>query len=140
MSSHHFGIAGLVLAVLLACGLYALKDQVQRVEGELRRAHAAVLAERGALDRLRTEWAMLNQPGRLARLAEAHLDLMPAHPGQIVRVTDLPFRADLALGGRSWPALLPSGGAVELRLKPYQPPARLSWPDGAAGRQAWGGR
>ncbi len=130
MSSHRFGMAGLVLALVLACGLYALKDQVQRVEGELRQVRAAAAAERSALGRLRAEWAMLSQPGRLARLARAHLDLVPAHPGQIVDVAEIPLRAEITLGRRSWPALLPSGGEIELRFKPYPLLGRLPGPSG----------
>lgn len=140
MISHRFGIAGLVLALLLAGGLYALKDQVLRIERELRHVRSAVTAERSALGRLRAEWAMLSQPGRLARLARAHLDLVPAHPGQIVDAAEIPFRADIALGRRSWPALLPSGGEVELRFKPYPLLSRLSGPNGTGGRQAMSGQ
>lgn len=134
MSSHPFGMAGLVLALFLAGGLYALKDRVQRIEGELRQVRAALTTERSALNRIRTEWAMLNQPGRLARLANAHLQLVPAHPGQIVKLSEIPFRTDVKLGQRSWQAVLPSGGEIELRFKP--PPALSRLAAGDAVRRA----
>jgi len=118
MTSRALGMIGLVLAVIVACVLYALKDQVQRLEGELHRARAAVAAERVALDRLRTEWALLNQPGRLERLAGKHLGLVPAQPGQIVRIADIPYRADLELMERQWQVVLPSGANAPLRFKP----------------------
>jgi hypothetical protein len=124
------GIVGLVLALLAAAGLYTLKDQVQHRERELRGLHVAISAERLALDRLRAEWAMLNQPGRIARLAAAYLELQPARPGQIVRVEAIPLRADLENGNRQLIARLPSGVDVPLRLKPA---ARLMVP--AVGRQ-----
>jgi hypothetical protein len=124
------GIVGLALALLAAAGLYTLKDQVQHRERELRGLHVAISAERLALDRLRAEWAMLNQPGRIARLAAAYLELQPARPGQIVRVEAIPLRADLENGKRQLIARLPSGVAVPLRLKPA---ARLIAP--AVGRQ-----
>jgi hypothetical protein len=124
------GIIGLALALLAAAGLYTMKDQVQHRERELRGLHVAISAERLALDRLRAEWAMLNQPGRIARLAAAYLELQPARPGQIVRVEAIPLRTDLENADRQLIARLPSGVDVPLRLKPA---ARLSAP--AVGRQ-----
>lgn len=119
------GIIGLALALLAAAGLYTMKDQVQHRERELRGLHVAISAERLALDRLRAEWAMLNQPGRIARLAAAYLELQPARPGQIVRVEAIPLRTDLENADRQLIARLPSGADVPLRLKPA---ARLSAP------------
>ena len=112
------GLASLALALLAACGLYLLKDQVQREERELQRVESALAAERGALSRLRAEWALLNRPARIARLARAHLALQPAAPGQIVAIETIPLRADLELDRLRLTAQLPSGGEVPLRLKP----------------------
>lgn len=109
---------GFALLLLAATGLYLLKDRVQELERELRATRVAIQTEHGRLDRLRAEWAMLNQPGRLARLAEAHLDLQPAEPTQVVEIGDLPYRDELLLSGRAWLARLPSGADVPLRLKP----------------------
>ena len=114
------GLASLALALLAACGLYLLKDRVQREERELQRVQSAIAAERGALTRLRAEWALLNQPGRIARLARAHLALQPAQPGQIVAIEQIPLRADLELDRLRLTAQLPSGGEVPLRLKPSE--------------------
>jgi hypothetical protein len=119
------GLVSLLIALLAASGLYTLKDQVRRREGELRGLQVAISAEKVKLNRLRAEWALLDQPGRLARLAGAYLELQPAQPGQIVRITDVPLRADLELEQRSLTALLPSGGEIPLRLKP---PDRLALP------------
>jgi cell division protein FtsL len=119
------GLASLLIALLAASGLYTLKDQVRRREGELRGLQIAISAERAKLNRLRAEWALLDQPSRLARLAGAYLHMQPAQPGQIVRITDVPLRADLELDQRSLTALLPSGGEIPLRLKP---PERLTLP------------
>jgi hypothetical protein len=131
------GLVSLALALLAAAGLYTLKDQVQRREAELRGLQVAIAAERVALDRLRADWAMLNQPGRIARLAAAYLKLQPASPNQIVTIDDIPLRLDLELAERRLIARLPSGGEVPLRLKPA---ARLALPAlatdaRAAGRQ-----
>jgi cell division protein FtsL len=129
------GVIALLLALLAAFGVYALKDRVLQVETELRRVQSAIRAERTALGRLRTEWAMLNQPGRLARLAQTHLDLVPAHPGQIARIADLPLHAELAQARRQWPVVLPSGAEATLRLKPHPwpGPALVAADDRSAG-------
>ena len=96
--STRLALVGLVIALIAACGLYVMKDRVNRLEGELRRQQAMIAAEQGRLHRLRAEWAILEQPGRIARLAAAHLDLRPASPTQMMTVADLPRRADLQLG------------------------------------------
>jgi cell division protein FtsL len=119
------GVGSLIAAVIAACALYLTKDTVRRLEGELRRLQTELAEERVAASRLRTEWAMLNQPGRIARLAAAYLELQPARPGQIVRVEAIPLRADLENADRRLIARLPSGADVPLRLKPA---ARLSAP------------
>ncbi len=135
------GLASLLIALVAAAALYTLKDQVRRREGELRGLQVAISTERGRLNRLRAEWALLDQPSRLARLAGAYLELQPAQPGQIVRITDVPLRADLELERRALNALLPSGVEIPLRLKP---PERLTlpgpWPQvPGKDRQAAGG-
>ena len=122
--STRLALGGLLLALVAACGLYIMKDRVSRLDGELRRQQAMIAAEQTRLHRLRAEWAMLEEPGRIARLAAAHLQLRPAHPTQIMRIDDLPRRAELLVAERQLPALLPSGAEVVLRFKPR----RLSLP------------
>ncbi len=119
------GLLSLMFALLAAAGLYVLKDRVRQLEREVHAAQLAISAEKTTLNRLRAEWALLNQPERLARLASTYLQLQPAQPGQIVGILDVPLRADLELEQRSLTALLPSGGEIPLRLKP---PERLVLP------------
>jgi cell division protein FtsL len=122
--SARLALGGLALALLAACGLYLMKERVNRLEGELQHQRAVIAAEQSRLHRLRAEWATLEQPGRIARLAEEYLSLRPAQPVQIMTVADLPRRTDLHLDEQPLRALLPSGAEVELRLKPR----RLSLP------------
>ena len=124
--SARLGVSGLVIALVAACGLYVMKDRVNRLEGELGRHHALVTAEQARLHRLRAEWAMLEQPGRLARMAAEHLDLRPAQPTQIMAIADVPRRADLGVDQRILRVLLPSGAEVDLRLKPQRPTSPLA--------------
>jgi cell division protein FtsL len=136
--SQRVGMFGLILALALACGLYALKDQVQRLELTLLSVREAVLAEQMALERLQTEWATLNQPSRLARLAQEHLGLVPVEPNQIMAITDIPLRSQMLLSSRSWQTELASGSTVTLRFKP-QSSAALAQVISAAGGRAAGG-
>jgi len=112
------GLASLSIAVIGACALFAMKDQVRRLEGELQGLHSAVSSERIAVGRLKTEWAILNQPGRIGRLATAHVGLQPAEPGQIMQIGDIPLRSEIELDSRRLQVVLPSGEAASLRLKP----------------------
>jgi cell division protein FtsL len=123
--SVRLALVGLAMALLAACGLYVMKDRVSRLEGELARQQALLADEESQLHRLRAEWAMLERPARIARLAAEHLDLAPAHPTQIMTVADLPRQADTQYAGQRLRALLPSGAEVELRLKPPRLPMPL---------------
>jgi cell division protein FtsL len=130
--STRLALGGLIIALVAACGLYIMKERVNRLEGELRRQQAMIAAEQSRLHRLRAEWATLEQPGRIARLAAAHLELRPADPTQIMTIADLPRRADLQDTERQLRALLPSGAEAVLRLKPR----RLSLPLGSMAEAA----
>jgi cell division protein FtsL len=118
--STRLALGGLALALLAACGLYLMKERVNRLEGDLLHQRAVIAAEQSRLHRLRAEWATLEQPGRIARLAEEYLKLRPAQPTQIMTIADLPRRTDLQLDEQHLRARLPSGAEVELRLKPRQ--------------------
>jgi cell division protein FtsL len=123
--STRLALGGLLIALVAACGLYIMKDRVSRLESELQRQEAMITAEQNRLHRLRAEAAMLEQPGRIARLAAAYLELRPAQPTQIMTIADLPRRADLQGADRQLRALLPSGAEVDLRLKPRRLSLRL---------------
>ena len=98
--------ASLMVAVFAACGVYALKDQVQSLEKDLRRVERAIDQERFEVTRLRAEWATLSQPARLTRLAKEHLKLEAAEPRQIAHIDDIPLRSEL--DRESAPALVSS--------------------------------
>lgn len=112
------GVLSMVLALLAAAGLFTLKDQVRRLEGRLAEVRTSLGKERQEIGRLRADWAILEEPERLARLAAEHLHLQPAQPGQIVDIDQLPFRVDLEFAGRRLRVRLPSGAETTLRLKP----------------------
>ncbi len=86
------GLLGLTIAIFAACGVYGLKNRVQDLERDLVRVERKIEEERIQIQRLRAEWATLSRPERLARLTEAHLELRPALPRQIVTIADIPRR------------------------------------------------
>jgi cell division protein FtsL len=73
--------------------LFHIKHQVRLLESELADTHAAILRHQEAIQVLASEWSYLNQPARLADLAERHLDYAPISAERIVRFDDLPVRA-----------------------------------------------
>jgi cell division protein FtsL len=120
-----------LLALALACGVYALKAKVRTLEHEVRQTTRQIADARTELHQLRTEWALLTRPDRIGVLAARHLDLEPPEPMRLVAITDIPFRSELRQGRRTWLATLPSGAATTLRLKPapglqgLPPPLRI---------------
>ena len=73
-----FLIAGLSGALLLHTS-----QNVHNTEGELARIVADVTREKESIRLLRTEWAYLNSPPRLEKLANQYLGLFPSDPALI---------------------------------------------------------
>ena len=78
----------LLLIVAVAAGiagvLFQVKYRVQDVEQEIAGLNAQIRADREAMHVLRTEWSYLNQPERIAELAERHLEMGLMEPLQVV--------------------------------------------------------
>jgi cell division protein FtsL len=82
----------LIVAGAVALGLYQVKYEVQRLEEELHQVRSDIRQDRVALHVLEAEWAYLNRPERLQRLASKHLEMGPAGAKQVAAVTALPPR------------------------------------------------
>jgi len=82
----------LIVAGAVALGLYQVKYEVQRLEEELHQVRSDIRQDRVALHVLEAEWAYLNRPERLQRLASKHLEMGPAGARQVAAVTALPPR------------------------------------------------
>lgn len=76
--------------VAMFMGVYLVKHNVQHVQREVANTRAQLVAERESLHLLKAEWAYLNRPDRLQRLAARHLDLTPMDSRQIGDVALLP--------------------------------------------------
>lgn len=80
----------MVLFAVLAIGVYLVKYSVQDVQREVAGLKTELATEKESLHLLSAEWAYLNRPDRLRKLADRHLDLVPLDSRQIDRVAVLP--------------------------------------------------
>jgi cell division protein FtsL len=104
----------LIVAGAVALGLYQVKYEVQRLEEELDQVRSDIRQDRVALHVLEAEWAYLNRPERLHRLAAKHLDMGPAGAKQVAAVTALPPR----ISGDEQPVRFASAGGADDQALP----------------------
>jgi hypothetical protein len=64
-------------------GLFQIKSRVQELSKELSEIDSQIKEEREFINILNAEWAYLNNPERLARLASKHLDIKPTQISQV---------------------------------------------------------
>jgi cell division protein FtsL len=77
---------GFILAAVIGVMLFHIKYQVLTLEQELAQTHQEIFKTEESLHLLRAEWAYLNDPKRLQKLAVQHLSMKP---GEIMQVVDL---------------------------------------------------
>jgi hypothetical protein len=101
------------LTLIAAAGaglyLYQEKHRAQLMDHEINRIVHATEQTRDRIGMLRAEWAALNDPDRLAGLAQQHLALQTMTPQQFVQLADLG-------------AHLPAVGAPSLPPPAIEPP------------------
>ncbi len=85
-------IAAVVVVGGLVFGLFQVKLAVQDLEQRLARLDRALLESETNIHVLRAEWAYLNRPERLAKLAARYLDLAPLRADQIAAIGRAPAR------------------------------------------------
>lgn len=111
------------LCMLAAAGslmyLYQAKHAAQVMDREIAGLIKTADQTRERTGLLRAEYAMLNDPERLAQLASAHLQLTPLAPAQFARLADLGSR----LPGPVAP--LPEPAIADDELPPAPEPAPL---------------
>lgn len=74
-----FGRSMLVMLLIAAAyyGLYLVKWEVRDLKQENTLLNAQIMQKEREIRVLQTEWAYLNRPERLKKLAELHLELAP---------------------------------------------------------------
>lgn len=79
-----------IITLLLFCacvfGLFQVKFKVQNLHREVAELQKQLEHEKNSIHVLKAEWAYLNQPERLQRLAEKFLNLAELKPEQIMLV------------------------------------------------------
>lgn len=85
----------------LSMGLYLVKYSVQNIQRSVAAARVELAQEKESLHLLNAEWAYLNRPDRLNRLADKHLALVPLSSKQINEVSALPAAAQVERPGPS---------------------------------------
>lgn len=85
----------LLLAAASGLYLYQTKHRAEVLDQQVARTLRQTAAVRERIGILRAEWALLNEPDRLGRLAAQHLDLQKLVPTQFVAVAELGARMPL---------------------------------------------
>jgi cell division protein FtsL len=78
-----------VIAVA-ACGVYFVKYSVQDMQRKVAALEEQLQQEQQALHLLRAEWAYLNRPERLSRLAADHLKMVPVAATSLTTLAAIP--------------------------------------------------
>ena len=97
--------AAIMVTLALAFALYHVKYETQAEQKKIHNLTADLAVEQDAIQVLRAEWSLLNQPERLEQLVRRHTQLQPLAPAQIVTMADLPSRPKALPGLESDPSL-----------------------------------
>jgi len=110
-----------LVCMLMAGGsglyLYQSKHRAQMLDREIGKTIKQTEQTRERIGMLKAEWALLNEPERLAELSKAHLGLRTLQPTQFVAVADLAARLPAPIAPNA------PKGPVELELEPEETPA-----------------
>ncbi len=116
----------LLAAILIGCGLYQLKYEVQAKEERLARLNRQIQLEQEAIHVLNAEWAFLNRPDRIADLANRHLELSQVVPAQFGRVATIPERSLIPVVAEADAPVAPTAPALVkvATTTPVKPPVK----------------
>jgi hypothetical protein len=89
-----FAASWLIAVTVGALALFYVSHTVERLEGNLAREQHAILQHQEAIHVLKAEWSYLNQPWRIADLAQRYLALAPLSADRVVGIKDLPQRLE----------------------------------------------
>lgn len=86
-------IVHMLCLAALGIGVYLVKYSVEDVQRDMKTLKRDLAVEKESLHLLNAEWAYLNRPDRLRRLADRHLELEPMDSRRIGNVGVLPAAA-----------------------------------------------
>ena len=94
----------MLLAGVSGLYLYQSKHRAQMLDREIERTLRAADVARDRISVLRGEWALLNEPERLAALSQSHLGLKSLTPSQFVTAAELGARLPMPVApGTTFP-------------------------------------
>lgn len=133
-----FTLVTMTAAAAAGLYLYQVKHTVSQFDRELRDINRRIEEVRERTQVLRAEWALLNEPERLRRVAQPLLALEPMAPTQFVRMEEMQrrlppprdFAGQPSLFAPPPPEIRPEGTVALAAVEPAAPPPR------AAGRAA----
>ncbi len=117
-----FAASWLIAVTVGALALFYVSHTVERLEEGLAREQHAILQHQEAIHVLEAEWSYLNQPRRIADLAQRYLALAPLSADHVVGIKDLPQRLELG-NDDVVPGVPPPSPAVT----PAQPTLASMW-------------
>lgn len=88
-----FEIALILLVLSATVHTFYIKSMSEDRSDEIRKLEAQIRDHEGAIDLLKADWSLLNQPNRVQNLVEAYreqLQLDVTEPEQIVTSSELP--------------------------------------------------
>ena len=103
------------LCIAVVIGLFAVKHNVQELEGRLKALNAEILFDRESTQVLEAEWSYLNQPARLEKLGRKLLGMRPASVDQIVTLGDFRLQTIPAIEKRT--AITETGSTKKSAIK-----------------------
>lgn len=81
-----------------ALTLFQIKQEVLELEHDIKSVHREILRDQEAIHVLEAEWSYLNNPARIAALAERHLNLAPIPAERIIDFAELPLPGEVLPG------------------------------------------
>lgn len=90
MSIRMFALVYMACFAASSMGLYLVKYTVQNIQREVASVDGDLKREKESLHLLKAEWAYLNRPDRLNRLAAHHLEVVPLDSKRMDNMALLP--------------------------------------------------
>ncbi len=109
----------LIVLALNIIGLFQVKHKVQNLRKDLSEINRQLLETKEEVNVLNAEWAYLNQPERIKRLADAYLGMHYATVAQVKNMDDMKSQYMLASQDSKTPSVTPTLKPILSSLRRY---------------------